>query len=224
MLECYIFDYPFIFKKISGVNALDAFNPTDGQRLKIPAKITLECYEGLDLKIRTLFEFYRKAAWDDVYQRWILPENMREFKMIIYVFERRIFQDMKRFSDDVKVKGAFATYSSLNADIPVKAYECCPCEFSIQDSISWNNDYSSASDNAEETSKLVINVKNVKTYYKNGLLKNTLSRSYDANGKNIADNNDLTQKIDSILIYDLVESIERSKSIMTDNETETMNN
>jgi hypothetical protein len=53
----------------------------------------VECWEGLDLKIRTLMEFYRKAAWDDVYQRWILPENMRQFKMIIYVFERRTFQE-----------------------------------------------------------------------------------------------------------------------------------
>ena len=44
-------------------------------------------------------EFYRKAAWDDVYQRWILPENMREFKMIIYVFERRTFQDTVGFPD-----------------------------------------------------------------------------------------------------------------------------
>jgi len=45
------------------------------------------------LKIRTLMELYRKAAWDDEYQRWILPENMRQFKMIIYIFERRTFHD-----------------------------------------------------------------------------------------------------------------------------------
>jgi hypothetical protein len=59
-------------------------------RLK-DATISIECIEGLAMKMKTLMELYRKAAWDDVWQRWVLPENMREFKMIIYVYERRIF-------------------------------------------------------------------------------------------------------------------------------------
>ena len=198
-------DYPFIFKKVSGLNELEKFDATAGQRLKTPAKITVECYEGLDLKIRTLFEFYRKAAWDDVYQRWILPENMREFKMIIYVFERRIFQDTQMFSvgDQLHMRMSFG---KLNADIPVKAYECSPCEFSIGDSLSWGNDFSSDTENNEETSKLVINVKNVKTYFKNNLLSDRLSNIYDNKGAF----NNVQNKIDSIMIYDLVENIERS--------------
>ena len=209
-------NYPFIFKKISGIQELEKFDPASGQRLKTPAKITLECFEGLDLRIRTLMEFYRKAAWDDVYQRWILPENMREFKMIIYVFERRIFQDSVAFpngNDRATYKNAFEVYSSLNADIPVKAYECCPCEFAIGESVSWGNDYSGSIENQEETSKIVINVKNVKTYYKNRLVSEELSKIYDNNGKFLENSNDVTQKIDSIMIYDLVESIERTSSL-----------
>jgi len=66
-----------MFKKISGLDALENFDPKNGQRLKNDTKITVECYEGLNLKIRTLMEMYRKAAWDDVNQKWILPENMR---------------------------------------------------------------------------------------------------------------------------------------------------
>lgn len=209
-------NYPFIFKKVSGLQELEKFDPKSGQRLKTPAKITVECYESLNLKIRTLMEFYRKAAWDDVYQRWILPENMREFKMIIYVFERRTFQETVKFpngNDKEKYKNAFQEYSKLNADIPVKAYECCPCEFIIGDSVSWQNDYSGNTENSEETSKIVINVKNVKTFFKNGLLLDTLSKSYDYNGKPINQTNNLTQKIDSIMIYDLVDSIERTTTI-----------
>ena len=210
-------NYPFIFKKISGVQELEKFDPAAGQRLKTPAKITLECWEGLDLKIRTLMEFYRKATWDDVYQRWILPENMREFKMIIYVFERRTFQDTVGFpdgNDKEKYKNAFQVYSSLNADIPVKAYECCPCEFAIGESVSWKNDYSGNTDDTNyENSNIVINVKNVKTYYKNRLVSDELSKIYDNNGKFLETSNDITQKIDSIMIYDLVESIERTTSL-----------
>ena len=36
---------------------------------------------------------------------------------------------------------------------------------------------------------------------------------YDNNGKNLENSNDVTQKIDSIMIYDLVESIERTSSL-----------
>jgi hypothetical protein len=161
-------------------------------------------------------EFYRKAAWDDVYQRWILPENMREFKMIIYVFERRTFQDTVGFpdgNDRETYKNAFQVYSNLNADIPVKAYECCPCEFEIGESVSWQNDYSGSTENNEETSKIVISVKNVKTYFKNRLVSEELSKIYDNNGKFLENSNDVTQKIDSIMIYDLVESIERTSSL-----------
>lgn len=209
-------NYPFIFKKVTGLQELEKFDPVAGQRLKTPAKITVECWEGLDLKIRTLMEFYRKAAWDDVYQRWILPENMREFKMIIYVFERRTFQDTVGFpdgNDRETYKNAFQVYSSLNADIPVKAYECCPCEFAIGESVSWRDDYSGNTENNEETSKIVINVKNVKTYYKNRLVSEELSKIYDNKGKFLENSNDVTQKIDSIMIYDLVESIERTSSL-----------
>lgn len=203
-------DYPFIFKKVSGLSELEKMDPKAGQRLKNPVKITVECFESLNLKIRTLFEFYRKAAWDDVYQRWILPENMRQFKMIIYVFERRIFQDTQMFN--MNVNGSSQTnmimnYSSLNGDIPVKAYECIPCEFNISESMSWGNDYSSGTDNNEETSKFVIEVKNVKTYYKNGLLTDELSKIYNNNGSYPGET--IEQKIDSIMIYDLVDGIER---------------
>ena len=136
--------------------------------------------------------------------------------MIIYFFERRIFQDSVAFpngNDRVTYKNAFEVYSRLNADIPVKAYECCPCEFAIGDSVSWGNDYSGGIENQEETSKIVVNVKNVKTYYKNRLVSEELSKMYDNNGKFLDNSNDVTQKIDSIMIYDLVESIERTSSL-----------
>jgi len=80
---------PYIFTGIQGLEKLQEFNSTQGKRLK-DAKITLNCIEGIDLKIRTLLRLYRKAAYDDVWQRWILPDIYRYFKMIIYVFDRRI--------------------------------------------------------------------------------------------------------------------------------------
>ena len=91
-------NFPFYFKSISGLSSLSKVNPTQGARLK-DAKITIECLEGLDLKITQLLNLYRKIVWDDVYQRWVLPDMMRYFGMRIYVSEIRLFQDRKKESD-----------------------------------------------------------------------------------------------------------------------------
>jgi len=55
--------------------------------------------------------------------------------MIIYVFERRIFHKVGH-ANDADSPGhkdimEFIYDDKLNGDIPVKAYECCPCEFDI---------------------------------------------------------------------------------------------
>ena len=158
---------PYLFKKISGLEKLTSFEPGKGIRLK-DAKITLECYEGLDLKIRTLLEMYRKAAYDDVWQRWILPDIYRYFKMIIYVFDRRILQTGYR--RDISTGNKTAVYSIEQNDFPIYALECGPCEIDIE-SI-WDNEYATAYDEHKDAeTKITISVKNVKTYYSNGLMK-----------------------------------------------------
>ena len=158
---------PYLFKKITGLEKLTSFEPGKGIRLK-DAKITLECYEGIDLKIRTLLEMYRKAAYDDVWQRWILPDIYRYFKMIIYVFDRRILQTGYKW--DKSTGNATAVYSVEQNDFPIYALECGPCEIDIE-SI-WDNEYATAYDEHKDAeTKITISVKNVKTFYSNGLMK-----------------------------------------------------
>ena len=158
---------PYLFKKITGLEKLTSFEPGKGVRLK-DAKITLECYEGIDLKIRTLLEMYRKAAYDDVWQRWILPDIYRYFKMIIYVFDRRILQTGYR--RDISTGNKTAVYSIEQNDFPIYALECGPCEIDIE-SI-WDNEYATAYDEHKDAeTKITISVKNVKTFYSNGLMK-----------------------------------------------------
>ena len=178
---------PYLFKKITGLEKLTSFEPGKGVRLK-DAKITLECYEGIDLKIRTLLEMYRKAAYDDVWQRWILPDIYRYFKMIIYVFDRRILQTGYR--RDISTGNATAVYSVEQNDFPIYALECGPCEIDIE-SI-WDNEYATAYDEHKDAeTKITISVKNVKTYYSNGLMKkidtldpNQTDSKYNLNVKN----------------------------------------
>ena len=85
-------NYPYYFKSIEGLNTLTKVTPEQGIRINSEnSTITIKCLEGLDLKITSLMQMYRKIAWDDVYQRWILPDMMRYFGINIYVSEIRLF-------------------------------------------------------------------------------------------------------------------------------------
>lgn len=256
-------DTPYIFQNIQGLDTLSSFNNQSGMRLK-DAIISIECIEGLALKMKTLMELYRKAAWDDVWQRWILPENMREFKMIIYVYERRIFHTgmnmnslqatgngdlysggyqsqydknlenkntwkelLRNFGNSIKdaftsnyaTGNSYSSYSNnidnanylymsrdevLNRDIPVYAFECAPCEFVIENH--FNNTYDTAYTTPEEKTTIKIKVKNVNTFYRNGLLNDAL--------------------YGNLMIYDLIDAYDRENAkigLTETSEGETLN-
>lgn len=83
--------YQWYFQSISGLNSLMNVVPGRGKRVANDARITINTLEGLDQKITYLLNLYRKIAWDDNYQRWILPDMMRYFRMTIYITEFRTF-------------------------------------------------------------------------------------------------------------------------------------
>jgi hypothetical protein len=84
-------NYPYYFQQIDGVSELLKIDTTKGQRITNDKKITITCLEGLDLRMSYLMNLYRKIAWDDVYQRWVLPDMMRYFTLNIYLAEFRTF-------------------------------------------------------------------------------------------------------------------------------------
>ena len=83
--------YQWYFQSISGLNSLMNVVPGRGRRVAQDARITVKTLEGLDQKITYLLNLYRKIAWDDDYQRWILPDMMRYFRISIYITEFRTF-------------------------------------------------------------------------------------------------------------------------------------
>ena len=108
-------NFPYYFTSISGLDSITKVNPENGMRVK-DGLIELECYEGIDLKITQLMQLYRKVAWDDVYQRWVLPDMMRYFGMRIYVSEIRLFSDVLPASDinNNKLSGHLFDMSNAN--------------------------------------------------------------------------------------------------------------
>ena len=182
--------HPYVFESISGVGGLLKVDTTKGMRLAQPTEITINCYESIDLRIKTLLNLYKQAAWDSLYQRWSLPSNMREFKMIIYI------SDIRRFGEVARKGKKPVTYNeyNLNGDgfsthlaesrykysgqddttmdmAPVLAIECSPCEFVIDDPYGGDSYKQTAQGASAEQTSIKIRVKNCKVYMRNSVLK-----------------------------------------------------
>ena len=86
-------NFPYYFRSVEGLSSLNKIDPKTGKRVD-KGEIIIKCYEGLDMKITQLLQMIRKVMWDDVYQRWVLPDMMKFFSMKIYVSEIRTFHEM----------------------------------------------------------------------------------------------------------------------------------
>lgn len=109
-------NFPYYFTGLSGLETLTNVEPEHGIRVG-NGEITLECNEGIDLKITQLLQLYRKIVWDDVYQRWVLPDMMRYFGMKIYVSEIRLFSDVKKESDTAPEAYSFMNTGAVITDM-----------------------------------------------------------------------------------------------------------
>lgn len=200
-------EYQYYFQEISGLSTLLKPNPKDGIRVK-DGKIKIKCIEGIDLKVKYLLNLYRKIAWDDTYQRWVLPDIYRYFKFYIYISEVRTFHEsnlgeQNQVSNSVtsklgqKLTGALSdkllggAIPGLSADsaeemilsvanglAPTIKIECSMCEFVLD---SWLEDgYSINNEKAEETT-FEISVKNINvdSYYHLEGFDRMISDMYD---------------------------------------------
>jgi len=133
-------DFPYYFQSIEGVADLLKIDTTKGQRITSDKKLIITCLEGLDLKISYLLNLYRKIAWDDVYQRWVLPDMMRYFTLKIYLAEFRTFHlpviNETTFPMGTETKTTANTplvLRLLDSVLPTWEITCEMCEFDIND-------------------------------------------------------------------------------------------
>lgn len=165
---------PYYITSVEGVNNLLSVDPKRGSRVKSDTVLTLKCMEGLDQRISAIKNLYKKIAWDETYQRWVLPDMMRFFKMNIYISEFRIFNtttstikniDGDDFYHDLDVtsdgEGRYKSTITLtdkeiedrhyddifNSRIPTTVLTCSMCEFDISNNFSHLSSISSAPKN-----------------------------------------------------------------------------
>lgn len=118
--------FPWFYQKITGLGEIFKIDPKENYRGK-EKKITIELFESLDLRVSYIFDLYKKSVWDAKYMRWMLPENIRQFSMDIYIAEIRDFQKLDENTFQLK---------SFDEFTPVLKLSLEKCEFqSLQDGL-----------------------------------------------------------------------------------------
>lgn len=139
---------PYYFQSIEGVNELwkvekgENFNNYRGKE-KV---LTINCLEGIDMRITAMADMYRKATFDYVHMRELLPENLKHFSMIIQIAEMRKFHRIKSALTTTQTAGGSndgVYQSSVNKEIEfelvdnlisVIQFKLQFCEFDFEDS------------------------------------------------------------------------------------------
>ena len=103
---------PWYFQKVTGLG--DAWK-RDFTKPLTKGKITIECLESVDFRLTTMIDLYRKACFDWVNRKEVVPKNLREFDMDIYIVETRRFKWWQNdFMGDMNEK--FNTLKDAAAD------------------------------------------------------------------------------------------------------------
>jgi hypothetical protein len=139
---------PWIFQDIEGIQETWTAPFSDVYKNR---QIKISTLESVDEKIQALMYLYRKSVFDDSRGVWVVPKNLREFSMSIYVYDYRVFQKTSI------ANGFLQTDANLDVKlINHTLFDYGSCEFS---NASGAEAFSSISNNASTfiTSSIVIN-------------------------------------------------------------------
>lgn len=90
---------PWYFQTIEGLP--DLWNRNLMEVYKEDRQIAIGCLESLDLRITGMIDLYRKACFDWRNRREVVPENLRRFEMMVYVYDWRIFNDFETLNGNL---------------------------------------------------------------------------------------------------------------------------
>ena len=91
-------EMPWYWQGIAGLEKIQQWDPTKPYIGGDEATLTISTLESINLPIAGLMHLYRKATFDERKWTWVLPANLRKFRMYVYVTEVRTIQNMPSLS------------------------------------------------------------------------------------------------------------------------------
>lgn len=103
-------ELPWFWQSFKGLEKLQQYDPLNAYVGGDDAKFEIETLESLNLTISGLMHLYRRAIFDERKWSYIIPANLRKFRMWVYVTEVRtiaIVEDVKVNAIDKTVVTGF---------------------------------------------------------------------------------------------------------------------
>ena len=172
-------NFQWYFQSIEGISDLLTIVPERGQRVGRDVRLTFNMLEGIDHRISYLLNLYKKIAWDDVYQRWVLPDLMKFFDIQILITEFRTFH-----KSTAKPNSDAPVYLQILDNIlPTYLIECQMCEFDINSfSYSYRDTISVSEDPQMASVSFKVKVGNVNEISTYPLFAHFIMNDYKLNG------------------------------------------
>jgi hypothetical protein len=166
---------PYYFQSVEGVGDLwkvekgETFNSFRGK----DKVLTINCLESIDMRITSLADMYRKATFDYVAMRELLPENLRHFTMVLQVAEMRKFHRIKSAVENVSTTDQGVIENPTNGTLQVSLEEVTDlisilqfkleyCEFDFDES--WPTENLSHAEMEMAKQKFKIKVGRIREY------------------------------------------------------------
>jgi hypothetical protein len=123
---------PWTFKEIDGLNSLWE----NSYKSKVTeAVLTIKCDETVDLRVTKLAHYYKMLSWDSYNNRKVLPHNLEQFSMDVYLMDLRFLKSGAADTSGINIGlgfGSNALYdSTFSAQINFGGigFRCMGCTF-----------------------------------------------------------------------------------------------
>lgn len=187
---------PWMFQSIEGLDLL--YSEDTFMKPLSEGELNIICLESIDWKINSLITMYRQIAYDMSRKCEVLPKNLREFSMSVYIYDVRYFRDDVQFNKDYLQTLSTSTLDEVTHNMIDFSF----CEFGGASGSSFFGNTSNA------TSEMAVNNLAIKyrkwnesslfTMITGDQKLNDLSLSVTAASTNTLDNNSFTKDTQTI--------------------------
>ena len=87
---------PWYWQGLEGLERLQKYDPTQNYWGGDDAILKITTLESINLTVAGLMHLYKKAVFDEQKWNWVLPVNLRKFRMWAYVTEIRTIKNMSK--------------------------------------------------------------------------------------------------------------------------------
>lgn len=145
--------YPYYLQSVSGLGEIYKYNAKETWRARDKV-LKFKTIESVDLRIGNMIDKYRRAIFDEIYMRDMLPINLRKFNCHLVVSEIRNF---KTFYQTVLNGGQATTVQVLNDFLSCYVYRLEGCRFDFSESNPWMESINNAKpDNPSENGFSIV--------------------------------------------------------------------